>query len=367
MPDKQQIIKRLIKNSAEIITEDEFTKRLESKDKLNHYIGFEISGYVHLGQGIMSALIMKDLTDLGVKCTVWLADWHTWINDKLDGTKETAAKIGQGYFTEAIKASYLTVGGNPKDLEFRLASEWYDKATYWETVMTVLKNTSQARLQRSISILGKKEGEEVDAAKFVYPAMQVADIFSQEIDIAHAGMDQRKAHVVMRDVADKIQPDKPKPIAFHHPLLVGLQKPTTWPITKDTNQKEIIMEMKMSKSNPDSAVWVHDTPEDIQRKVNKAFCPEREIHYNPILNWVGHILWYDEENTVRIERKKEHGGDIEFSTYKDLETAYAEGEVHPMDLKAAVTKEITELLKPARKHFEQPKIKAKKEELDKLL
>src|SRR3989338_5169645 len=103
MSDQTAIINRLIKNSAEIITEDDFRERLESGTKLTHYIGFEISGYVHIGQGIMSALVMKDLTDLGVKCTVWLADWHTWINNKLDGTKATAPEIGRGYFTEAIK------------------------------------------------------------------------------------------------------------------------------------------------------------------------------------------------------------------------------------------------------------------------
>ncbi len=94
MPKKDEIIKRLIANCAEIITEEEFKERLNSNKKLTHYIGFEISGYVHIGQGIMSALVMKDLTDLGAHCTIWLADWHTAINEKLDDTKETAARIG---------------------------------------------------------------------------------------------------------------------------------------------------------------------------------------------------------------------------------------------------------------------------------
>lgn len=362
-------IKRLIKNSAEIITEEELTKRLESKEKLTHYIGFEISGYVHIGQGIMSALVMKDLTDLGVKCTVWLADWHTWINEKLDNDKQTAADIGLGYFTEAIKASYLAVGGNPDDLEFRLASEWYakDAMKYFELEKLVEKNTTLSRMQRSISIAGRKEDDAVDFAKLTYPAMQVADIFYQEIDIAHSGMDQRKAHVVMRDVADKVNPDKPKPIALHHPLLTGLQKLATWPIPEGTKERDIIMEMKMSKSNPDSAIWVHDTPDDIESKINKAFCPEREIHYNPILNWIGHIIFWNPEKPFKIERADEHGGDIEFTTYEDLETAFAEGEVHPMDLKSATARELIELLKPARDHFDNKNVAAKKSELDKLL
>lgn len=369
MTDKAAIINRLIKNSAELITEEDFRERLESGEPLTHYIGFEISGYVHIGQGIMSALVMKDLTDLGVKCTVWLADWHTWINNKLDGTKETAAKIGSGYFTEAIKASYLAVGGNPDNLEFRLASDWYQQnpMQYWETVLDVMNHTTQARLMRSISIMGRKEGSEVEGAKLMYPAMQVADIFFQKVDIAHAGMDQRKAHVVMRDVAPKVYPDQPKPIALHHPLLIGLKKPAMWPIPVGTAQKDVIIEMKMSKSDPNSAIWVHDSPDEIAKKVNQAFCPEKEIDFNPILNWVGHILWWDRKKPFRIERQPEHGGDVEFDSYEELEHAYANGEIHPMDLKAAVAQELITLLEPARAHFAEPDVAAKKADLDKLL
>lgn len=369
MSDKEEIINRLVKNCAEIITEDEFRGRLESGEKLTHYIGFEISGYVHLGQGIMSALVMKDLIDLGVKCAIWLADWHTWINDKLDGTKETAAKIGQGYFTEAIKASYLAVGGNPADLEFRLASEWYakDAMRYFEIEKRVENNTTLSRMQRSTSIMGRQEGDSIDFAKLTYPAMQVADIFYQNIDIAHAGMDQRKAHVIMRDVASKVQANKPKPIALHHPLLVGLLKPSPWPVPADVDERDVIMSMKMSKSKPNSAIWIHDTPEDVKRKINKAFCEEKEIKYNPVLNWTRHILFWHREGSFRIERQKKHGGNVEFNSYRELETAYAAGDIHPADLKSAVAKELTDLLAPAREHFAKPEIAVQKAELDKLL
>src|SRR3989344_2815167 len=146
--DKDAIIERLLSQAEEVITPAELTERLKSGDNLTHYIGFEISGYVHLGTGLMSALIMKDLTDLGVKCTIWLADWHSAINQKLDGSRETAAKIGEGYFAEALKASYQAVGGNPKDLEIRLASDWYnkDQAAFWDTVVKVGQNTTFSRM-----------------------------------------------------------------------------------------------------------------------------------------------------------------------------------------------------------------------------
>lgn len=368
MTEKQEIINRLRANLAEIITPEEFDgliARIDAGEKITHYIGFEISGYVHIGQGIMSALVIKDLQALGVKCTIWLADWHTAINGKLDGTKETAAKIGKGYFTEAIKACLMAVGADADAVEFRLASDWYkrDEGKYWETVMSVLSNTSIARLQRSISIMGKQEGENVDGATIMYPAMQVADIFFQDIAIVHASMDQRKAHVVMRDTADKMMPGKKKPIALHHALIDSLSG-----------------DNKMSKSKPDSAIFIHDVTEDIERKIKKAFCEEKNIEKNPILNWAKNILfWNRAERDIShaergnrqtpfvIERKPEHGGTVEFTTYKELETAYVAGDIHPMDLKATVAKEIIALLAPAREHFAKPEIAALKQELDDVL
>lgn len=354
MADKQAIIDRLVKNLAEVITEDELRARLgQSQNRLTHYIGFEISGYVHIGQGIMSALVMKDLTDLGVQCTVWLADWHTWINGKLDGTKETAARIGRGYFTEAITACYKAVGGNPEDLEFRVASQWYakDALRYMELEKQVEQNTTLARIQRSISIMGKLEASAVDFATLTYPGMQVADIFYQNIDIAHSAMDQRKAHVIMRDVADKVMPGRPKPVAIHHPLIDGLSG-----------------KKKMSKSDPDSAVFIHDAESEIERKIKKAFAPEKETEKNAIINWSKHLLsWNRGGRPFRLERKPEHGGAVEFTTYEDLEAAYAAGDVHPMDLKNTVAQELSELLAPVREHFAKPDIAAKKAELDKVL
>ena len=350
--NKEQTIDWLVANVAEVISADELKQRILSGEKLTHYIGFEISGFVHIGQGIMSALVIKDLQELGVKCTIWLADWHTWINEKLDGKKETAQKIGRGYFTEAMKASIAAVGGDPDAVEYRLATEWYEKAPmeYWETVIAVLNNTTQSRLMRSISILGRSEGGEVEGAKLVYPAMQAADIFYLNVDIAHAAMDQRKAHVIMRDTAEAVRPGKPKPVALHHALIEGLSG-----------------DGKMSKSKPDSAVFIHDEPEEIERKIKKAFCPEKDITKNPILNWTKHLLFWSRTAPFVIERKPEHGGNVEFGTYEELEASYAKGEVHPMDLKAAVAKELIALLAPVREHFARPEVAAKKAELDKVL
>ena len=60
---------------------------------------------------------------------------------------------------------------------------------------------------------------------------------------------------------------------------------------------------------------------------------------------------------IIVPRSADHGGDIKFSSYEDLEQAFANQDIHPGDLKAAVEPRINKLLAPIIKHFEDPKLK----------
>lgn len=365
---KFELIKR---NAEEILTEEDLRHFIESKEELKHYIGFEISGKIHLGTGIMSMAKVKDFMDAGVKTSVFLADWHTWINDKLEGDRERIKSVALGYFKEGLKASMKCLDGNSEKIDFVLGSELYKNTDYWSTVVEVSRHSTLARIKRSITIMGRKEGEAIDFAKMLYPPMQAADIFFQGINLAHSGMDQRKAHVIARDTALKIKlsqlknsQGKPvKPIAVHHPLLLGLGKPPEWPVQKE-NLKELLAQMKMSKSNPDSCIFIHDSEKEIERKMNNAFCPEKETEFNPVLNWAKHLLFREEGFVIRIKRPEKFGGNTEFSSFKELEKEFAQGNLHPLDLKKAVAENLIELLEPARKHFEKEKGLKALEELE---
>ena len=249
---------------------------------------------------------------------------------------------------------------------------YHNNDEYWATVIDVSKHTSLNRTLRSIDIMGRKQEESVDFAKLIYPPMQVADIFIQGINLAHAGTDQRKAHVVAREVAEKlrIKPllkdgKKYKPIAVHHHLILGLQKPPVWPVPKES-LRDIWTSMKMSKSIVGSAVFIHDSPEEIRQKMNNAFCPEKETEFNPVLDWCKHLLFSREKFVLKVERPAKFGGDVEFDTYSDLEKTFADGKLHPLDLKKATAEALVKLLEPARKHFEKPRIKKFKEEMERL-
>jgi tyrosyl-tRNA synthetase len=375
LDDVEQRAALIERGLAEFLTHEELMALLRSGVQLRHYIGFEISGKIHLGTGLMSMHKVRDFVAAGVDCTVFLADWHTWINDKLGGDRDLIHRVATGYFTEGFKASMKCVGGDPSELHFVLGSELYrNDPDYWATVIDVSKHTTLARMQRSISILGRGEGEQVDFAKLIYPAMQAADIFALRVHIAHAGMDQRKAHVVARDVATHLRSNplrdaagRPlKPLAAHHPLLLGLKKPATWPVPEG-RERDAFASMKMSKSDPSSAVFIHDEPDEVRRKVMKAFCPPGEVTFNPVLNWLEHIVFRMEEGPLRIERSEANGGPITFASYDELCTAYTDGALHPMDAKATLADHLIDRLAPAREHFAQPEVRAMLDELESAL
>lgn len=371
MMDNKTRFDLIVRNAQEVLTEERVREYLDQGIPLRHYIGFEISGEIHLGTGIQCMAKVADLQRAGVECTLFLADYHSWINDKLGGDLDLIRSVARSYFAEGLKACLKALGGDPDALRVVLGSDLYrENPDYWSTFIEVCKNTTLKRIMRSITIMGRAEGETVDFAKLVYPPMQAADIFALGVNVAHAGADQRKAHVVAIDSSGKIktQPltglngETIAPIAIHHYLLIGLGKPPMWPIDPDRMQ-EVWSALKMSKSKPDTAVFVTDEPDVIKRKIKKAFCPEGEIGFNPVLDWAKRLIFCLDRGPLTVSRKPEHGGDLVFETFSELEKVFEAKELHPMDLKAAVAESVIELLAPVRERFGQPEPKRALESL----
>ncbi len=367
--DTQERLKLITKKTDEVIQKEELKNLIETGVPLKHYIGFEISGHVHLGTGLMAGMKIADFQKAKIDCSCYLATYHAWINNKLGGQLDNVRE-GSKYFKEALIAGMKVMGADEEKVKFISGDELYHhNDEYWRLVIDIAKNMTVNRSLRATTIMGRKESGTMPLAWLMYAPMQVADIFIQDLNIAHAGMDQRKAHVIAREVALKtIKPLKHKgqpykPIAIHHHLLLGLQKPPVWPVPKERLQ-ELWSQMKMSKSVPGSAVFVQDEPDTIRQKINNAFCPEGETEFNPILDWAEHIIFTDDKKTLKVQRPAKFGGNVEYANMEDLRHAFAKKELHPLDLKNAVAETIVELLEPARKHFAKPKIIKLKEMMD---
>ena len=325
---------KLITNIEEIVTPEEL-KKVIGKERPKGYIGFEPSGSVHIGWKICTNKI-KDFIECGFDFTVLLADWHAYLNDKLGGDIEKIKLCGK-YMEDCFEA----MGIDKTKIKFIYASDYIGDSKYWELVLRTSKSISVARVKRAMDIMGRDADEaEKDLSKLFYPAMQVSDIFYLNLDVAYGGMDQRHAHMLARDVAKKI--GKKSPVAIHTPLLTGLQA------SGRMNPTEI----KMSKSKPDSMISIHDAPEEVKKKINKAFCPEKQTEGNPILEICKFVIFPDlKDEPFLIDRPEKWGGNLEFKTYKDLEETYIKG-LHPLDLKNATSNYINKILKPIHKYFE---------------
>ncbi len=346
--------------TEELLTRNRLREYLETGVHIKHYIGFEISGFVHLGTGIITMQKIADLQEAGFETTVFLADYHSWINRKLGGDLETIKRVAGGYFKEALRIGLKSVGGDPDRVEYVMGSELYGDLglKYFENVIRVSMKTTLSRIRRSVTIMGRKMGESITFAQLLYVPMQVADIFSMNINLAHGGMDQRKAHVIAIDVGDAFGY---KPVALHHHLLMGLKlTEDQWRLIKEAREtgdreklEEGIIDVKMSKSKPETAIFIHDPPEVIRRKIRKAYCPPRIIEYNPVVEIAKYIVfpWLERLRKEFIVVNKKTGEEKTYSSWNMFEKDYAEGKIHPLDLKEAVIEYLTEMLKPAREYF----------------
>jgi tyrosyl-tRNA synthetase len=329
----------------EIVTEEELKELLRTNSKPAAYDGFEPSGIAHLGSGIMRAIKIQDFLDAGIKFKLFIADWHAWINNKMGGDLKKIQQTGE-YLVEVWKAA----GVDTKKVEVLWASEFAKDREYWQTVIKIMKATTIDRMKRAGTIMGRKEGEMQYSAQLLYPAMQATDPFFLNVQICQLGIDQRKAYVLSREVGPKLGFWKPI-IASHH-LLIGLQGPTKMGGFEQNQSLDTEIASKMAKSIPKSYISVHDTPAEVKEKINEAFCPEKIVEGNPILEICKYIIFRKAKN-MEFTRPSKYGGDVTVHSYEELEKMFAEGKLHPVDLKAAVTFSLNKILEPVHKHFEK--------------
>jgi tyrosyl-tRNA synthetase len=333
MMDVDSKVELASRDAIEIVTPEELRRLYETSSKPTGYIGYEPSGFVHAGQIITASKII-DLQNTGVEMTIFLADWHALINDKMGGKIDNIRTCG-----EYLRDCFMALGVRDT-AKFVWASDLINHSSYWEKFIRISKASSLTRIKRAMTILGRTEDEaEIDASKVMYPPMQAADIFELGADIALAGMDQRRAHMLARDAAEKL--GWKKPIALHTPLLVSLL---------GAGRMDPV-DAKMSKSNPNSAVFLHDSPQEISKKIKGAFCPA-EVEGNPVVD-IMRLIVFPKLGSVHIDRHEKYGGPIDFASFAELQQAYASGKLHPQDLKKGVSDSMSTLLLPVREYFEK--------------
>ena len=337
----QERMNLITRNTSEIVKVSDLRSLLQEKRNIKGYIGVEPSGLFHIGWMIWASKL-KELMEADVEMTFLQATWHAWINDKLGGDLENIRKCGD-YIIHCLRS----LGIDTSKLKIIRADEVVEDSNYWATVLKVAKHSSLLRVKRAMTILGRRTTEgATDFSKLIYPCMQVADIFHFDLDICLGGTDQRKAHMLARDVADKL--GKRRPVAIHTPLLASLTGAGRMDLSK--SEAELI-DIKMSKSKPEAAIFIHDTEEQIEKKVRIAFCPPNIIEGNPIIDVNRYLYFSNPDFVLTIDRPEKYGGNVTIGSIDQLIRLYSEGKVHPLDLKNGTAKVLNERLKPVRSYF----------------
>ncbi|MBP2143655.1 tyrosyl-tRNA synthetase [Methanococcus voltae] len=317
--EKFDLIKR---NSVEIIGEDELKEMLSDETNKREkiaYIGFEPSGKIHMGHYLQIRKMM-DLHKAGFKIVILLADFHAYLNQK--GTLEEIRELGE-YNRSVFEAMGL-------EADYVYGSEYQLGAQYTEDVYKLALKTTLKRARRSMEVIAR-EDDNPKVAEVVYPLMQVNDIKYLNVAIAVGGMEQRKIHVLARELLPNM--DFETPICLHNPVLSGLDG---------------VGKMSSSKGN---LIAADDEDSDIKKKIKEAYCPMKEVSGNPILEIAHYYLDYPAE----LKRPEKYGGNIVFNSYEELEKAYVEG-LHPMDLKNMVAESMIKIVTPIREKMKEMNI-----------
>lgn len=323
----------------EVITEPELKQMLETNNRPKHYIGLEISGMPHIGHILFGGKKINDFAKAGIETQVLLADWHTMANNKLGGDWEKIKKVSKFYrelFNFFCPKARVVLG-----------SDLYPETkNYWETLIQIARRTTMSRATRMLVIEGRSEKESLHVSQYIYPIMQTADIWALDVDLPHAGMDQRRVHVFAKDMFKYMNLKDIVPL--HHHLMPSLIEPPQF--SADAPKEEQVAAMKMSKSKPGSFISILATEKEISDALSRAWCPEGVVENNPVLLLNKYVV-LPISGKLSAERTREHGGDAEYTSYEKLAKEYQGKKLHPADLKAATSAAMIKIMGPITKKF----------------
>ncbi len=328
--ERFELIKR---NTEEIITEEELKDLLSRKKKPVVYWGTAPTGKPHVGY-FLPALKIADFLKAGFHVKILLADLHA----ALDNTPWPVLEKRYEYYKKIIPLMIKSMGVDIKELEFIKGSDFQLNHNYMFDVLRMSSLTSIRDSNRAASEVVKM-GKNPKVSGLIYPLMQVMDEQYLECDVQLGGTDQRKIMVLARENLPKL--GYKRRVEVMNPLIPGL------------------IGKKMSASDEKSKVDLLDDEKTVKNKLKAAECvmgnPDNGIM--AFLKYIVMTIKNDKNETFVVERPEKYGGNLVYETYKQIENDFVKKKLHPLDLKNAVAKEISLMLKPIQK---------KRNELEKL-
>ena len=326
--DRAERVDLVTRHTAEVVTEQELSELLEAGSP-SAYIGYAPTGEMHIGH-FTTMRKLADFIEAGLDVTVLIADLHAHLDDEKSPFELLDAR--STYYREAIEGMMEAAGTDPDAVDFIRGTEFQLDEEYTLEMYRMAAETTIARSQRAASEV-VRESDSPNLGGLIYPLMQSLDVKALDADIAYGGVDQRGIYMLSREILPDHGGDSP--VCLFAPLLSGLAE----------DEKD---------SSSGSAVFLTDSPAEVEAKINDAYCPMGETENNGILQYVRHLLFPildDRDESFVVERPEEYGGDLVYERYETLAADFRSEDLHPADLKPAAAGYISEAIDPIRERL----------------
>jgi tyrosyl-tRNA synthetase len=326
--DRAKRVDLVTRHTAEVVTEQELSELLEAESP-SAYIGYAPTGEMHLGH-FTTMRKLADFIEAGLDVTVLIADLHAHLDDEKSPFELLDAR--STYYREAIEGMMEAAGTDPDAVDFIRGTEFQLDEEYTLEMYRMAAETTIARSQRAASEV-VRESDSPNLGGLIYPLMQSLDVKALDADIAYGGVDQRGIYMLSREILPDHGGDSP--VCLFAPLLSGLAE----------DEKD---------SSSGSAVFLTDSPAEVEAKINDAYCPMGETENNGILQYVRHLLFPildEQDESFVVERPEEYGGDLVYERYETLAADFRSEDLHPADLKPAAAGYISEAIDPIRERL----------------
>lgn len=219
--ENEEIVNLIKRKAVQIISEEDFNKKLKSGKKLRIKLGADPSRPdLHLGHSVILRAL-KHFQDLGHEVIFVIGDFTGMIGDPSGKSKtrpaltfEDTRKSGESYFKQVTKI----LDKDKTKIEYN--STWLSKMNF-EDIIKLTSNYTVARILERDDFKNRYENNlPLSMHELLYPLMQGYDSVALEADIEIGGTDQTFNLLVGRELQKSYNQEPQVVLTF--PLLVGL-------------------------------------------------------------------------------------------------------------------------------------------------
>lgn len=342
----------LIKARLQEIMGADVLEKIVATRPLKVYWGTAPTGRIHIGY-LVALLKIADFLKAGCQVKVLIADLHA----VLDNMKSTSELVGyrSQYYELMIKSVLKNLGVSLDQLTFVKGTD-YQLTSNYTMDMYKMSAISSVRNAKKAGAEVVKQSDNPMMSSLLYPILQALDEQYLDTDAFFGGIDQRRIATFASDMLPTL--GYKKRIRLLNPMLIAINaKPKSIDDTDDN-----IADTKMSSSDINSKIDLLDSKNTIKKKINRAYCLEKDLTFNPLMDLVKLVIYPMLNNSgidaFVINRQEKFGGPLSYASYALLEADFVTGVVHPLDLKSGIIECIDAFLEPIRQEFDSVEYKA---------